>query len=1075
MRPKIHGWTCGFVIFGAGCLGIAARAVCDPPALAPADPVQSAGELSVAPLATPKPSKTPRLLTPPSRAGASGEAVKSATLTNNETQQPILRISYEHQNGDQAGNETTQNPGDKRPVPQFARQVSNGRSEPQQPRDSAQQDVRRPVYQPGSGQVPANIGQVEVQGLDQLGIMILRGSPQDVEAMKKIIEEIQKISEAVEPYIRVFQLKRATASAVRDTLLELYSGSSSTTSGSTRSTTQGGGGQGGGAGQATAVVATPALKRFQIAADDRSNKLIVSASPAMMEELSRVIDQFDVDGAAVVNEVRVFQLKNAEATEVTNILTQAIAGQSASTSGATLGATTGGGTTAGTVSGGGEAKIGNRTSVLRFVSPDGEARAVQSGILDNVLVTAQVRTNSVIVSAPASSMALMASVIAELDKPSAIVASMKVFPLKNADASNLRLTLQELFDLEATTGTGGGAGGAFGTTNNQFQRPIQVAPGENPPVSIRVGVDERTNSLIVTGPDNALIQIEVVIRKLDEVLGAEFNRRTSVYRLKHADAEDVSTAMQTFFTNKRTIEGQQTGVTAGSGTIVGSYQRFEQEVVVVPLVNNMAGRLMSAAVSPVGNAAPATAATQGVSNMLLISASPRYYEQVMEMIEELDAPQPQVMIQCIIAQLTLNDDFEFGIEFGLQNDVLFGRGDLASNPLNPGFNFNTTDPLPNSTVFRPAQVGNQALGNLQLGRASLMDGLGAAGGMILTASSQNIGAMLRAIQGNRQLEILSRPQIMTMDGRTARVFVGENFPYLGAINTNNLGSITQQVDYQPIGTSLTVKPSITPDDRIYLEIVPEVTELKELVEFSTLTTRQQAPRTSVTAANTVVSVNSGQTLVLAGLIQKRHTDFVRKIPWLGDLPCVGFLFRYTQDRDQKQELLIFMTPHIVRNEDDAQRVKNTEMARMSWIVNHSAELHGDLGLTADETRIEPPHPPQSGTSGMTEHPVINPASREAKRVDGDDASSRRAPPVIRLMNLEPARPEAEEAPLLESQPGSSADRQVPKPIGAVGGPEQTRPAADSADGPKTPNDTQQHQVPERKSFGERIRRVLGKS
>jgi type II secretory pathway component GspD/PulD (secretin) len=418
------------------------------------------------------------------------------------------------------------------------------------------------------------------------------------------------------------------------------------------------------------------------------------------------------------------------------------------------------------------------------------------------------------------------------------------------------------------------------------------------------------------------------------------------------------------------------------------------------------------------------------------------------------------MIQCIIAQLTLNDDFEFGIEFGLQNDALFGRGDLASNPLNPGFNFNTTSPLPNSTNFRPAQVANQALGNFSLGRASLMDGLGAAGGMILTASSQNISAMLRAIQGNRQLEIVARPQIMTMDGRTARVFVGENFPYLGAINTQNLGSVTQQVDYQPIGTSLTVKPSITPDDRIYLEIVPEVTELREIVEFSTLTTSQQAPRTSVTAANTVVSVNSGQTIVLAGLIQKRHTDFVRKIPWLGDLPCVGFLFRYTQERDQKQELLIFMTPHIVRNEDDAQRIKNVEIGRMNWILNHTPDLHGDLGLTEGEDNAMP----LSEASATGEPTVINPNGQEAYQTGNNGASGRQSLPIIRLMNLEPVTHESDSVTTIEHQSSTNAADSATTSVHADSG---------SAE-PSNPAEQQQTKTPERKSLRHRVRGIFKK-
>jgi type II secretory pathway component GspD/PulD (secretin) len=217
--------------------------------------------------------------------------------------------------------------------------------------------------------------------------------------------------------------------------------------------------------------------------------------------------------------------------------------------------------------------------------------------------------------------------------------------------------------------------------------------------------------------------------------------------------------------------------------------------------------------------------------------------------------------------------------------------------------------------------------------------------------------MLRALQNDGRLEIISRPQIMTLDGRTARVQVGENFPYVGEVSISEIAT-TPIVSFQNIGVILTVKPNITPDDRIYLEIVPEVSELKELVNVQQISTTtgtvtQQAPRITITNANTVVSVNDGQTVVLGGLIQKRHTDFMRKIPWLGDLPYLGCLFRYTQEREFRQELLIIMTPHIVRSEADAQRIKDIELARSNWILCHTPEIHGDIGFTQPDPVMVP--------------------------------------------------------------------------------------------------------------------------
>jgi general secretion pathway protein D len=995
MRPKIHGWIVSLLVSGAGGLLVGAYAVHDvrhaeetkaqPPAAEPSapvvaykpppktlphlEPVPTGTESSEPDTATarakPKgPSAAERfqaLVNESKAADASGPSGAkdgsrpSATirLRSEGELEPITLASYDPADPAQTATQDPRlkNRPDQKPASQFTRPVSNINAS------------GLPLTQ--DGQVPSNIGQVDVQALEQLGVVILKGSPQDVEAMKKIIEEIQRISEGVEPFVRVFQLEHASASQVRDTIQELYPGGTSST-GSTAprtTTTPQGGAQPGGA-SATSVIQTPALKRFQLAVNERSNTLIVLASPQMMEELSRLILRLDVDGAPIVNEVRVFPLKNAEAQEITNVLVQAITSQSASASGATTAAPTQGGATGATVAGGGEVKIGNKNAVIKFIPSEGGGRAIDSGILDYVRVTAQVRTNSVIVSAPTSAMGLMQAIINELDRPPTIVASMKVFELKNADATNMRITLQELFDLEPTTTTGG-AGGGLNNTNTLFQRPVAVAEGAAPPVSIRVAVDERTNALIVSGPENALDSVGAVIRRLD--VSDIFNRKSMVYRLKNSQAADVAAALTQFFTSKRTIEGAAAGGTAASGTIVGQYQRLEQEVVVVALDNALAASLTTAlnTNSPIA----ANQSTQGVSNLLLVSATARRYDEAIKLIEQLDAAQPQVMIQVTIAQVTLNDDFEFGIELGLQNTVLFQRGNTSVappgttagitpvNPGVPGFPFNNTPlpPLGNSSDIGSGQVGNQGVSNFALGRLTNIDGLGNVAGLVLTASSRNVNAMLRALQANTKVEIISRPQLMTIDGRTSRIQVGESFPYVSQVELSaTSGFASPTVSFLPIGVTLTVKPSITPDDRIYLEVVPEITELIERVTIATVGNIPQiAPRTSITAANTVISVNDGQTIVLGGLIQKRNTDFVRKVPWLGDIPYLGCLFRYTQELEKRQELLIILTPHIVRSEADAQRIKDMEVARVHCLMQDAAEIHGDLGLSQNQPNIAP--------------------------------------------------------------------------------------------------------------------------
>lgn len=811
----------------------------------------------------------------------------------------------------------------------------------QQPAPGPQPGRQLPQERP-QAEAPSFGAGVEVEALDEAGVLILRGAPEEIENIVQLIQRIEEVSATVEPYTRVFQLHRASATQVRDVITQLYGQQA-------QQAAPAAGAQAGG---------EAAARRFRITADDRSNKLIVQASPFMMEELADLIRKLDVDKAPVVSEVRVFQLRNASAQEVADILNSAL--QAAAAPAAVPGAAP---TTAG-----GEVQIARRFGVLRFVRTDGEPRFVDSGILDEVRVTAQVRTNSVVVQAPSSSMDLLAAIIRELDQPPTLEAVTKVFFLQNSDATNLRQTLAELFDIEVASSAIGGVGvGAVGAAATaQLQRPIAVAPGENPPVAVRVAVDARTNALLVSGPEAAVNVIEAVILRLDTVdLRARINR---VVRLKNVRATDVATALNNFYNLKRQVEFQQAQL-AGQQQLIGPYQRLEQEVVVVPLQDTTTGL--------------------PVNNMILVSASPRYFEEVLQMIEEMDALQPQVMIQVIIAQLDITDAFEFGIEWGLQDTRLFQRSEIVDGTFAPGqgFHFNSgpggqVGSLGNSAaadvIANSADVGVQGLANFVVGRVTSLSELGGASGLLLTASSRTVSALLRALEGQGRLEVISRPQIMTLDGTGARILVGEQFPYVAEV-TGTQTTTTAAVAFQDIGVFLEVTPSINPDGRIVLRVVPTVSELRELVTVQTVVTPtgtipQQAPRIDTTTAESVVSVMDGQTIVIGGLIQRRSNEIVRKLPWFGDLPYIGPLFRFTQNLERKRELLIILTPHIVRTVEESEKLKAVELQRSQWILEHAARAGLDvLGEPVNDAAAPPPADQQTDSMPAITAPEVPPA------------------------------------------------------------------------------------------------------
>jgi type II secretion system protein D len=558
--------------------------------------------------------------------------------------------------------------------------------------------------------------------------------------------------------------------------------------------------------------------------------------------------------------------------------------------------------------------------VLLAVDPTGE-RLVNSGLLCDVRVTADPRLNVVIVHAPAESMDLLAALIRQLDTPGA-AAQIKVFRIVNGDANAVATMLRSLVP------TGGAAG-----------PPLAAAEGESSLVPMRFSVDSRTNSIIAVGSPGDLHIIEALIVRLDEQDVQQ--RQTAVYRLKNAPANDVATAINDFLRSQRQLQQAAPGA-------LSPFQQLESEVVVVP---------------------------EPVSNALILSATPRFFQEIADLIEKLDAQPPQVMIQVLIAEVALNDTDEFGVELGLQDSLLFDRSLLSGNlatitstvqqstpsgiitsttqstpfaTLNPGFNFNN-EPLGNSgspqSLATASKVGTQGLTSFSVGRMNNELGFG---GLVLSASSESVSVLIRALQSTRRLEILSRPQIMTLDNQPAFIQIGQRVPRIsstGIVQTGQFNSI----DLVNVGLILGVTPRISPEGMVVMEVDAENSNLGPIAEGIPVSVSGgeiiRSPTINTTMAQTTVSAADGETIVLGGLISKGRTRLDRRVPYLADIPVLGTLFQYHSLVEKRSELLIVLTPHIVRTPEDAERIKRMESARMTWCLGDVQEIHGEAGLT----------------------------------------------------------------------------------------------------------------------------------
>jgi hypothetical protein len=305
-----------------------------------------------------------------------------------------------------------------------------------------------------------------------------------------------------------------------------------------------------------------------------------------------------------------------------------------------------------------------------------------------------------------------------------------------------------------------------------------------------------------------------------------------------------------------------------------------------------------------------------------------------------------VLIQVLIAEVDLTNNDEFGVELGLQDGLLFNRG-IGATTLNPGFPFNTSN-LGNensaSSLSGANLVGPQGLTNFGVGRTTQAG----FGGLVLSASSESVSVLIRALKARQRIEVLARPQIQTLDNQTAYINVGQSVAQIMGVTSTTFGQ-TNNIQYTNTGIIMGVTPRISPDGIVVMEIDANRSDLGPEAEGTPIfvsNTGQviRAPRVNQTLAQTTVSATDGQTVVIGGLISKNITESHRSVPYLGDIPILGNLFRFDSKVATKTELLIIMTPHVVRTEEDAEAIKRIEAARMHWCLADVIEMTGESGL-----------------------------------------------------------------------------------------------------------------------------------
>jgi type II secretory pathway component GspD/PulD (secretin) len=469
-------------------------------------------------------------------------------------------------------------------------------------------------------------------------------------------------------------------------------------------------------------------------------------------------------------------------------------------------------------------------------------------------------------------------------------------------------------------------------------------------VPLKFSVDSRTNSVIAVGSADALRVVEAILLRLDE--SNLRSRKNIVVRLNNAPAAQIATAVSQFFQ-------QQRDLAQNDPNLVSNVEQLEREVIVIP---------------------------DSVSNNLLVSTTPRYLSDIMTMIEKLDMRPKQVVIQALIVEVQLNNTDEFGIELGVQSPILFDRS-LKQQPIvqtttstpvgqpqvtsqillseegTPGFNFNNPGvPLGNNVLADAGIVGGQSLTNFSLGRVNSQLGYG---GLVLSAGSNSVNALLRALAARTKIQILSRPQIRALDGILSEVFVGQTIPTVTSFQTNaTTGVISPVLTQRDTGIGMQVMPRINLDGDIVIQLYAFRSQLSQQTVNVTTDSRGQPVGqriTDLSNVRTTVLVPSNSTIVIGGMISTRDETTNRKAPFLGDIPILGQMFRYDSRSTVRSEMLIFLTPRVVDGPCEEEDLKEIEMGRLHFIESEAEAAHGPLrGIPAPDDLFDNDQTPWIG-------------------------------------------------------------------------------------------------------------------
>ena len=581
---------------------------------------------------------------------------------------------------------------------------------------------------------------------------------------------------------------------------------------------------------------------------------------------------------------------------------------------------------------------------LNYESPNNLLPVLRPLIPPNNTINVNPGNNSLVITDYADNMRRLARIIAALDVSNA--SDIEVIPLKHSVATDLVPLLTRLVE-----GSGSG-GAAAGSVDASFRTTLLAEP--------------RSNSLILRAANPARVSlIRTLVDRLDRApvdVGNGAAGNIYVVYLKNADAVLLASTLRAAIASGASSAGGAGGAGGSQLQAGGAIQALS-----APAANP--GGASTQSTTPLNNAnQPSTGGqiqADPSTNSLIITASEPQYRQLRAVIDKLDGRRAQVMVESLIVEVNADKAAEFGIQW---QTAIGGRGAIGTNSSLAGANILSLSAA--TAAGTPAQPST----GFNIGLGTRINGLNA------------LGLVARFLESNGEGNVLSTPNLLTLDNEEAKIVIGQNVPFVTGQYTNTGSSTStvspfQTIERKDVGLTLRVRPQISENGTVKMTIFQEVSSV-----LASTVNNANGPTTSKRSIESNVLVDDGSIIVIGGLLQDEYSRSTEKVPGLGDVPIFGNLFKSEVRSRKKTNLMVFLRPVVVRDNSGSETLAYDRYDSMRAMQQSTQPDSNVMLRGVSEAAVLPPLPPLL--------PFPPPRTDSDRRIEG----TRLIPPPLPLVS-----------------------------------------------------------------------------